>query len=46
MGYPVNSIFDLKDLTDYVSYGSHECPMCRNGQKIDALINRFGYSKL
>ena len=23
-----------------------ECPMCKNGQKIDALINRFGYSKL
>jgi orotate phosphoribosyltransferase len=46
MGYPVRSIFDLKDLSDYVSYGSHECPMCKNGQKIDALINRFGYSKL
>ena len=46
MGYPVNSIFDLKDLNDYVSYPSHECPMCKNGQPIDALINRFGYSKL
>ena len=46
MGYPVRSIFDLKDLSDYVSYGSHECPMCKNGQRIDALINRFGYSKL
>ena len=46
MGYPVRSIFDLKDLKDYVSYGSHECPMCKAGQRIDALINRFGYSKL
>ena len=46
MGYPVRSVFDIKDLNDYVSYPSHECPMCKNGQRVDALINRFGYSKL
>ncbi len=46
MGYRVESVFDLKDLSDYVSYGSHECPMCRNGERIDALVNSFGFSKL
>lgn len=46
MGYRVDSVFDLKDLTDYESYGSHECPMCRNGERIEALVNSFGYSKL
>jgi orotate phosphoribosyltransferase len=46
MGYKVESVFNLNDLNDYVSYASHECPMCRNGQKIDALVNGFGYSKL
>lgn len=46
MGYRVESVFDPNDLTDYVSYGSHECPMCRNGEPIDALVNSFGYSKL
>lgn len=45
-GYPVRSVFDVKDLTGYVSYASHECPMCKNGDKIDALVNSFGYSKL
>lgn len=45
-GYPVKSVFDPNDLSDYVSYPSHECPMCRSGQKIEALVNSFGYSKL
>ena len=45
-GYPVRSVFDPKDLDGYASYPSHECPMCREGKKIDALVNSFGYSKL
>ena len=46
MGYPVASVFDPRDLSDYASYGSHECPMCRRGERIDALVNSFGFSKL
>ncbi len=46
MGYPVQSVFDPKDLKDYESYPSHECPLCRAGKRIDALVNSFGYSKL
>ncbi len=45
-GHPVHSIFSTKDLEDYQSYPSHECPMCRAGEKIEALVNSFGYSKL
>ncbi len=45
-GYPVHSVFDLKDLDDYATYPSHECPLCKEGKKIDALVNSFGYSKL
>lgn len=45
-GYPVQSVFDPKDLDGYSSYPSHECPLCKAGQKIDALVNSFGYSKL
>lgn len=45
-GYPVHSIFDPKDLDGYQSYPSHECPLCKAGQRIDALVNSFGYSKL
>ena len=46
MGHPVRSVFNPKDLSDYATYPSHECPMCKSGQKIDALVNSFGYSKL
>lgn len=45
-GYRVESVFDPNDLDGYISYPSHECPMCRAGQRIDALVNSFGYSKL
>jgi orotate phosphoribosyltransferase len=45
-GYRVNSIFDPKDLEGYASFSSHECPLCKSGQKIDALVNSFGFSKL
>ena len=45
-GYPVYSVFDPTDLTDYSSTPSHECPLCRAGVPIDALVNRFGFSKI
>ena len=45
-GYAVQSIFDPKDLGDYQSFESRECPWCKAGQKIDALVNSFGYSSL
>ena len=45
-GYPVRSVFNPNDLSDYATYPAHECPMCRQGKKIDALVNSFGYSKL
>ena len=45
-GYPVMSIFDPTDLPDYQSYDSHACPFCKAGQRIDALVNSYGYSTL
>jgi orotate phosphoribosyltransferase len=45
-GYSVHSIFDPNDLEGYASFSSHECPMCKKGEKIDALVNSFGFSKL
>ncbi len=46
MGYDVHAVFDPKDLKDYESYPSHQCPMCQRSEKIDALVNSHGYSKL
>ena len=45
-GYPVRSVFNPNDLGDYASYPAHECPLCKSGTKIDALVNSFGYSKI
>ena len=45
-GYPVASIFNTHDLPDYETHDSHSCPWCKQGKKIDALVNSFGYSAL
>ena len=45
-GYPVRSVYSIKDLPDYESYDYRECPYCKQGQKLDALVNSFGYSAL
>ena len=45
-GYPVASVYTLSDFPDYASYDYRECPYCKQGIKIDALVNSFGYSEL
>lgn len=45
-GYPVRSVYSVKDLPDYASYAYNECPYCKAGQKIDALVNSYGFSEL
>ena len=44
-GFHVHSIFHTKDMMDdYESYSSHDCPLCKAGVKLDALVNAFGIS--
>ena len=45
-GYPVRSVYSVADLPDYESYDYRDCPYCRKGRKIDALVNSFGFSAL
>lgn len=45
-GFSVNSVFNPNDLPGYFTVPSHECPLCKEGQKLDALINSYGFSKL
>ena len=45
-GHPVTSIFDPATLGDYQSFDSRDCPWCKAGQKINALVNSYGYSSL
>ena len=43
---PVTSLFNPNDLPEYGSFEAIDCPMCRAGRKLDAIVNSFGYSKL
>ena len=45
-GLPVVSLFDTNTIPDYVSYSPSECPMCKHGEPVDAVVNTFGYSKI
>lgn len=45
-GYDVVSVFNPDDLPGYFSCSAHECPLCKEGKKLDALINSHGFSKL
>ena len=44
-GFPIEAIFNAKDtLTDYQSTSSHDCPLCKAGYKLDAMVNAYGIS--
>ena len=45
-GLPVKSVFNPNDIPDYVCTSAKDCPMCKRCEKIDALVNFHGYSKL
>ena len=46
MGYDVVSAFNPNDLPGYDSFCSKECPMCKRGEKLQGLVNSFGFSRL
>ena len=45
-GIPITSLFDTNDLPGYASYLPEECPMCRERQELDAVVDKYGYSAL
>ena len=45
-GHPVRSVYSIQDLPDYASYDYRDCPYCKEGIKLDALVNSFGFSAL
>ena len=46
-GLPVRSLFNPNDdMPDYATYDAVDCPWCKAGKRLDALVNSFGYSKL
>ena len=45
-GYPVRAVYTVKDLPGYASYDYWNCPYCKEGKRLDALVNSYGYSQL
>lgn len=45
-GLEVKSIFESRDIPDYRAFAPDECPMCKAGQRIEAIVNSYGYSQL
>ena len=45
-GIPVVKLLGSEELVDYSSYAPADCPLCKRGVKIDALVNSYGYSKI
>ena len=45
-GHVVRSVYNVNDIPDYQSYDYRECPYCKEGKKLDALVNSFGISYL
>ena len=45
-GVKVVSLFNTGDLPGYVSHSPEECPLCKQGLEVDAVVDKFGYSAL
>lgn len=45
-GMDIHALFTQKDVPDYQIYSPHDCPLCKAGKKIDAIVNNYGYSGL
>ena len=41
-GQKVHSVFTKDDLPDYESYDYKDCPYCKAGRRLDALVNSHG----
>ena len=44
--HEINSIFTADDVPGYGTYKMKDCPYCKNKQKLDAIVNAYGYSKI
>lgn len=42
----VYPLFTQEDLPGYQTFNQHECPFCKKGIPIEAMVNGYGYSKI
>ena len=39
-GHEVHAVFHLEDVPEYQSFAPHDCPLCKAGMPIEALVNQ------
>lgn len=44
-GHRIDALFRKDDIPNYEAYSQHDCPICQNGQPVEALVNGYGYSE-
>lgn len=45
-GQKINSIFTTEDIPNYSTHPANDCPICKAGHPLTAIVNSFGYAKL
>ena len=45
-GYPVYSVFSKDDIPNFTLSDPDDCPDCKAGKKLDAVVNSYGYELL
>ena len=45
-GVSVSALFHSEDIPHYITYSGRDCPKCKKGIKLDALVNWNGFTKL
>lgn len=45
-GLEIESVFTADDVPGYAAYPKDQCPYCKKGIKLEAMVNGFGYSRI
>lgn len=45
-GHRIDALFRTEDIPNYEAYSQNDCPMCKAGQAVEALVNGYGYSEI
>lgn len=45
-GVEVERLFGTNEVLNYEAYSVSDCPFCKKGHRIEAMVNGYGYSKL
>ena len=44
-GTRINAVFTEEDVPGYAAYEAKDCPFCKKGIRLEAMVNGFGYSR-